>query len=78
MSKQISRIVDKRRLLQGVFLFLILLSSWWYQQNNSTNSDLIDAINMQRNDVLVEFEAEVIKLLRADDNEGLADTKNSS
>ncbi len=69
MSKQISRIVDKRRLLQGVFLFLILLSSWWYQQNYSTNSDLIDAINMQRNDVLVEFEAEVIKLLR-DDNHG--------
>ncbi len=69
MRKHISRKTNKKRLIQGVFLCLAMLITWWYQQPPTINRELEQAINQQRNDVMVEFQAEVIRLLQ-DDNQG--------
>lgn len=57
-----------RRLFQGAFLLVVIVLSWWFQPP-STSSSLNQAIEQQRSDVIVEFEAVVDRLLR-DDNEG--------
>ena len=59
----------QKRLFKGAFLCLVLLVIGWYQQQPTPNQVLDDAINQQRSDVWVEFDAEVIRLL-PDDNTG--------
>lgn len=58
-----------KRLIQGVFLLLVMICTWWFQQIGPTSNELKEAITQQRSDVIVEFEATVSRLLR-DDNSG--------
>ena len=58
----------KKRLIQGVFL-LLLVFTWWFQQQPKVSSELEQAIQKRRSAELVEFKAQVVKLL-ADDNKG--------
>ncbi len=58
-----------KRLVQGAFLIVVMILSWLFQQQPKSNHELEEAIIEQRSDVVVEFEAEIIKLL-ADDNKG--------
>ncbi|VAW48245.1 FIG00351316: hypothetical protein [hydrothermal vent metagenome] len=58
-----------KRLTQGVFLLLLMIFTWWFQQQPNLKSELDQAILQQRSDVVVEFKAEVVRILR-DDNSG--------
>ncbi len=58
-----------KRLIQGVFLLLMVIFTWWFQQQPNIKSELDQVIQQQRSDVVVEFKAEVVRILR-DDNSG--------
>ena len=69
MNKAAPKKASQKRLIQGVFLLLVTVIAWWFQQLPITNAKIKQVIQHQQSDVVVEFKAEVIKVL-ADDNIG--------
>lgn len=60
---------NKKRLIQGAFLMLVIIVSWWTQNQPTKTTELQQAINNQSHDVVVEFNG-VVKRLLQDDNQG--------
>jgi len=69
MNKTTFNNMKIKRLSQGAFLLLVLVLSWWFQNQPTVSSELKQAVEQQRSDVIVEFKAVVEQLLR-DDNKG--------
>ncbi len=59
-----------KRLFQGALFLLVATIAAYFQHNGAANSDDLSALYAaQANDVLVKFEADVVRIL-ADDNQG--------
>jgi len=70
MNKSLTKKEYPKRLIQGVFLLLIMVLTWSFQQQPTvSNNELEHAILEKRSDVFVEFDAKVNRLLK-DDNKG--------
>lgn len=70
MPKKSNNSSTLKRLIQGALFLLVVLFINYYPKNNTNSThDLVDLYTERANDVWVQFDAKVIRLL-ADDNKG--------